>query len=200
MASSFQDALRRVIADRHSPEARSFYQQILQYVEGRVKAVWRRGCADVISAQEVEEIMSEVMVSLMNGGLVRFRGETLGELLAYVRTVTDRTLIHSTRRRLRERAVLQENARELAANPPMVDPEEIVRQTADNPLSDKDQAYLLQILEAGGMAAYARAHDQSRAAVTLRVQRIRSRIEAMSSRDQAAVESWLRLAVDRAAS
>lgn len=121
-------------------------------------------------------------------------------VLAYVRRVTDRCLLHRARRRLRERAALTGPAvREIAswhvaAPPPGADlPEDV-----ENPLHERDQAWLRELFTSGSMAEHARRTSVSRAAVTLRVQRIRARIEALTPGERDAAEGWLEQAAREA--
>lgn len=191
--SAFQEQLQAVLADRHTAEARALFLRLMQYIDVRVVAVWRYTCKDLLDTGEREEVVSEVMEILLTGALARFRGETLSELFAFVRRVTDRCLIHRARRRLRQRRVLEDAGREgldlLATRFP--DPDQGITEVPDNPLAEADQDYLLSLLRAGSMAEHARRQAVSRAAVTLRVQRIRSRIESLAPVERAAVETWL---------
>lgn len=189
--SELQQQLRDVLARRNSSEARALLGRLLQYVDSRVMAVWQHTCVDLVGSGEREEVVAAVMESLLVDGLARFRGSTIQELLAFVRTVTDRTLIHQARRRLRERRLLE-------GHDPLADwdarfarPDTMFEQVPDVPLSETDQAWLKDLLVAGSMAEHARRQNVSRAAVTLRVQRIRARIEALSRSEQDAVEAWL---------
>ena len=99
----FQSQLRSLLADRHCPEARAFYQTLLRYVEERVNTVWRVRYRNLLGPVELEEVVSEVGLQLVMGALARFRGTSLVSMLAYVRTITDRSLGHAAHRRLRER-------------------------------------------------------------------------------------------------
>ena len=188
--SELTQRIEEVLADRHTPEARALYEILLKYIDRRAHSVWRRRYRDVLTASEVEEVVAEAMTRLMLGSLVRFRGETLASLYAFVRTITDRTLKESVHRRLRERrareAILDQRT-ENRSVPPLYEVE-----VHEVPLSKDDQDYLEQLMGAGSLAALARQRGQSRAAVTRMVQRIRSRIEAMPADSQLAIEAWLR--------
>ena len=188
----FQHQLQQLLTNRRSPEARAFYLSILRYVERRVQSVWRQRYRDLLSATDLEEVVADVGMRLMTGALARFRGSTPAELYAYVRTISDRCLGKAVRKRLRERDTLNEVGTEQAtamlgtiAGP---DTAEVV---ASCPLNQRDQDYLLRLMAAGSKAEYARQHDQSRAAVTRMVQRIRTRIAALEHDDRVAVDVWM---------
>ncbi len=189
----FQHQLQQLQANRKSPEARAFYLSILHYVERRVQAVWRQRYRDLLSHADTEEVVADVALRLMTGALARFRGGTPAELYAYVRTIADRSLSRSVRRRLRERdalALIQaDSVSDLMGVLPSPDAAAEVRVAC--PLPDKDRRYLLALLEAGSKAEYARRHDQSRAAVTRMVQRIQGRIQALEPVQRTAVDVWM---------
>ena len=189
----FQHQLQQLQANRRSPEARAFYLTILRYVERRVQTVWRQRYRDLLSGADIEEVVADVGMRLMTGALARFRGGTPAELYAYVRTISDRSMGRSVRRRLRERDALAsiqaESASDLLGSLPS--PDRGAEVQAACPLAEKDQRYLLGLLQAGSKAEYARQHDQSRAAVTRMVQRIRGRIEALEPDLRTAMEVWM---------
>ena len=191
--SSFQDSLQLLLTDRHSPEARGFFEPLLKYVGERVRSVWSFRYRNLLAEAEVEEVVSEVGLQLVMGALCRFRGETLAELMAYVRTIADRTLGLSARRKLRERNTLQgtdaDVIREWQGGTPH--PEHAAESVHACPLDPKDQEYLLSLLQAGSKAEYARLHNQSRAAVTRMVQRIQGRIETLPHVERDAVDVWM---------
>ncbi len=190
---NFHDKLQLLLADRRSPEARAFYLSILRYVERRVQSLRRQRYQDLLSQVDAEEVVADVGMRLMTGALARFRGSTPPELYAYLRTITDRSLGRAVRRRLRERDALDEltteSAGDLLGSLPRPDRRAEVR--AACPLQEKDQRYLVQLLEAGSKAEYARRHSQSRAAVTRMVQRIRARIDALEPDQRIAVDVWM---------
>ncbi len=189
----FREQLVILLADRHSPEARAFFTWLLRYVERRVGAVGARLYADLLQHSELEEITAEVMVQLVGGSLARFRGESMNELVAYVRVVADRGVCHRVRRRLLERRTLEARGEELvyAWSGRVDDPAEIVRHVPDCTMASSDMDYLVALLQAGSKVELARRQGVSRAAVTQRVQRIQARIEAMEPRERAAAEAWL---------
>jgi len=191
--SDFQSQLRLLLSDRHNPEARAFYETLLRFAGERVRAVWAARYHNVLGQAELDEVVSEVGLQLVMGALSRFRGETLAELLAYVRTISDRSLGLCARRRLRERDLLQgvdsDCIRDWHGTIPGT--EHAVENVPDCPLPEKDQAYLLSLLSAGSKAEYARLNNQSRAAVTRMVQRIQSRIDTLGSSDRDAVDVWM---------
>lgn len=196
----FQRRLRLLQANRDGPEARAFYRTLLRYVGDRAAGVWQRRYADVITRPELEDLVAEVGLQLVTGALGRFQGESLPELFAYVRTITDRTVGHFARRRIRERDLLRSTEADTIRNWQVAVPGPDHRPERDVPcpLSDKDRDYLLDLLEAGSKAEFARQKDRSRAAVTRMVQRIRARIDDMAEGDRDAAEAWMRASARRA--
>lgn len=190
--SRFQENLRALLVDRNRPEAQAFFLALMQYVDHKATALWSRRWSDVLDVSEREEVVGQVMVELLSGALARFEGETLGQLYAYVRTITERSLLASARNRLK--------ARQLAIHPELRQaerwgtaasaPDAFTEDISDNPLSPQEQGYLIGLLQAGGQAEYARQQGVTRAAVTLRLQRIRQRVEAMQVHEQHAVHAW----------
>ncbi len=191
--ADFRDQLALLLADRHSAEARAFFTWLLKYVERRVGTVGSRLYPDLLNTSELEEIAAEAMVQLVGGSLARFRGESMNELVAYVRTVADRAVCHRVRRRLLERRTLDERGVELTQSwsGHLLDPLEAIRQVPDCPLPQADGDYLVELLRAGSKGELARRQGVSRAAVTQRVQRIQARIQALAPRERAAAEAWL---------
>ncbi|MBN1334336.1 MAG: hypothetical protein JXB39_00085 [Deltaproteobacteria bacterium] len=185
-----RDQIHALLTDRRSPEARAFLLMVLRYVEHRVGVLRGRRYGDLLGPVDAEEIVAEVGMKLVNGALARFRGNDLPELLAYVRTITDRCTGRLARRHLREHRASQDLLDTSAAHAgslPRPDAEiEVLC-----PFTERDQAYLLALLEAGSRAEYARLQGQSRAAVTRMVQRIRDRIEALSADQRMAAQVWL---------
>lgn len=190
--------LQQVLADRHAPEARTFYVHLLGMIDGRARSVWRSCYADLLSADEIDEAVADVLQRLMTRALARFRGESQAELFAFVRTVTDRCVWHRAQRKLRERRVLRQEAPELSgewmSGGAAVADEPDMEHLSEIPLNARDQEFLVELLSAASKAEYARQHGVSRAAVTQRVQRIRERIDALRPREQEAVDAWLHLA------
>lgn len=189
-------AVRSLLADRHSVEARALFVTLAGYVDRRVGSLIAGRCADLIGAAEGEEITSEVLMDLMvgeSGALSSFRGNTIGELYGFVRAVTDRAVWRRARKRLRERTLLEggagESLRAWGNPPPAAD--EAVEMVVESPFQEADAAWLSELLLSGSRAEMARRKGVSRAAVTQRVQRIRARIEAMEPASRAAAEAWL---------
>ncbi len=197
--SELRRQVRALIADRHTAEARALYLQLARYSHSRVHRHASSRYPDVLSHTDEEEIVGEVLYQLMSGALASFRGETLPELLAFCRRVSDRCVWRAARKKLRERDALDgiagEHVRDWNCHLPS--PEEAVRLIPETPLSTTDQTYLLALLRAGSRSEYARQAGVSRAAVTQRVQRIRARIRALSEADQSATEVWLRHSAER---
>ena len=190
--------LRFLLADRRSVEARELFTLLSRYAAKRVGTVARH-CGGALSASEREEVVSDVMLQLLQGSLAAFRGETVPELLGFVRTVTDRTTWRTIRRRERERNVLTANAIELTEGwtARLPAPDHRTELIADSPLTGEDQAYLIRLLQAGSKAELARRAGVSRAAVTQRVQRIRNRVADLTSDAQMRHEVWLNQAARR---
>ncbi|MEO0603082.1 MAG: hypothetical protein AAF211_16705 [Myxococcota bacterium] len=187
-----------LLADRRSTEARELFLLLSRYVAKRVGAVSRH-CGGALAASEREEVVSDVLLQLLQGSLATFRGATVPELLGFVRTVTDRTAWRTIRKRDRERSLLAANAVELTEDwtarlPP---PDYGTEPVADSPLSPEDQAYLVRLLQAGSKAELARRAGVSRAAVTQRVQRIRNRVADLTADAQMRHEVWLSQAARR---
>lgn len=196
----FHAQLEMLLADRRSPEARAFFGWLLGYVERRVTTVGRRFTPDLLHSSDLEEITSETLVQLIGGTLARFRGGSMGELVAYVRTVADRAVCHRVRRRLQERRTLQDRGAELAIEwvARLQDPDQAVRLVPDCPLPQADMDYLSALFVAGSKVEFARRNNVSRAAVTQRVQRIQARISALGPLERAATEAWMEQAARQA--
>ncbi len=124
----------------------------------------------------------------------------MGELFAFVRTISDRGAWRSVRRRGRDRALRGSlrvaDAASWTSIPP--GPDRYLQIVPDSPLHERDQAYLHQLLEAGSKAELARRVGVSRAAVTQRVQRIRARIDELAGMERMAHEAWMLHAARRA--
>ena len=175
----------------------------MRYVHRRVIKV-NHQCGGRMPASLQEEVVAEVLLQLMDGGLARFRGGSIPELLGFVRTIADRCTWRTVRRSERERQAMMEpgaeSIRDWASVPPSPDEMEF---TPDSPLPASDQEYLVALLDAGSKAELARRSGVSRAAVTQRIQRIRRRVDALVAKDRMAHEVWLkreaRGALERAA-
>jgi hypothetical protein len=197
----FSTALRRILANRHSPEATAFFHELLGHIHRRVSWTASRQCSGLLSTSEHEEIIGDVLYHLMEGGLTGFRGESLPELLSYVRTICDRTTWRAARRRLKERQIVERVYAELdprwqARHPPS--PDRLVDWTAESPLSDQDRGYLQKLLRSGSKAALAKQDGVSRAAVTQRIQRIRHRLGQLEASARETHEAWLHQEARRA--
>jgi len=184
--------LQDLLADRHTPESRALFELLMKYANRRVRSAAWRCCRGTFGESQLDEIVSDVLLQLMTGSLARFRGETIGELLAFVRTVSDRSLWRAARKVQRERDAIQQDERSIRTwNAEVASPEELVRLVPDSPLSPEDETYLRGLLAAGSKVAYARACGVSRAAVTQRVKRIQNRIAKLADGEQMAVDAWL---------
>jgi DNA-directed RNA polymerase specialized sigma24 family protein len=198
--AELRDQIRQLTADRHSPEAKALYATVARYVDRRVCSVVRHAASDLLSPSESEEIVADVLLQLVTGALAQFRGNSIGELMAFVRTVTDRRLWRVIKRKVREKRMMeavrpdaQDRLRDFGTRP-----DHLVRIVPDLPLPEADEAYLRALLEAGSKAELARQLSLSRAAVTQRVQRIRRRIDALQPQQQLAVDAWLEQAAREA--
>lgn len=187
-----------LLADRRSTEARELFTLLSRYAAKRVAAVSRH-CGGALAPSEREEVVAEVLLQLLQGSLASFRGNTVPELLGFVRTVTDRTAWRTIRKRDRERNLLAANAMELTEDwtARLPAPDHGSEPVADSPLSQEDQTYLIRLLQAGSKAELARRAGVSRAAVTQRVQRIRNRVADLTADAQMRHEVWLSQAARR---
>ena len=192
--TSLREQLECLLADRHTPEARELMLQLMNYVHRRVKTRCRNRS---MSHTVKEEIVSEVLLQLLRGSLSRFRGESIPELFGFVRTITDRTMWRVIQAYEREATAITSLGDE-QWNAKVSRPDEEVELAVDSPLLPKDQAYLLELLQAGTKAELARRTGVSRAAVTQRVQRIRSRIDALAQQDRLTHDVWMSQAARRA--
>lgn len=192
--------LDALLADRNSAEARALYLRLARYIDGRVGRLAHSRYGDVLAVADRDEAVGEVLLELMNGALAGFRGESLGELLSYVRRITDRCVWRAAHRRIRERDTLDSEVGDLVADwhARVPSPDALVRMVPECPLSDEDEAYLRKLLAAGSRAELARQAGVSRAAVTQRVQRIKKRIARLPEREQSAAEAWMRHAAREA--
>jgi hypothetical protein len=197
--SELRDQIRQLTADRGSAESRALYSTLARYIERRVRHVVRHAASDLIAGSETEEIVADVLLQLVTGALAQFRGDSLGELTAFVRTVTDRRLWRVIKRKVKEKRMMEKIAPEAARmRQAQLRPDQLVKIVPDLPLSDDDEAYLRALLDAGSKAELARRRSLSRAAVTQRVQRIQRRIAALQPQQQLAVDAWLEQAAREA--
>lgn len=186
--------IRRILADRHSPEAAALFRTLLGFSERRVRHLAATRCRGLLTDADQEEVIGEVLFQLMEGALGRFRGETEGELFAFVRTMCDRTATRRAQRRLRERQTL-DDFRERDESPWQRDhlpaPDAHVDFEADSPLDEADRGYLRELLAAGSKAELARRQGVSRAAVTQRLHRIHARLGSLPPVQRHAHEAWM---------
>lgn len=191
--TDLQQSLRGVLANRHTPETRAFYEKLLSYIDRRARLIWRSCYRDLLSQAEIDEAVAEVLKRLMCGALARFRGETLNELFGFVRTITDRCVWRLAQKKLKERDALEGEGREHAEDwyGTVRHPEALVEVIPEVPLAEADQDFLQKLLEAESKVEYSRRHGVSRAAVTQRVQRIRRRIAKLDPEQRRTVDAWL---------
>lgn len=185
--------LRRILADRHAPEATALFQRLLAFVERRVAHLAHTRCRGLLTDADREEVLGEVLFQLIEGALARFRGDTLPELLAFVRTMTDRLTVRRAQRRLRERETAHdlEVAPSAHWTPTAAKAPDDVELDVASPLGREDQRYLTELIQAGSKAELARTRSVSRAAVTQRVNRILERVDALGPVERAAHDVWL---------
>ena len=190
---SIRPQLQLLLSNRHSPEARSLYLTLARYIDRRVGRTLYSRYPDVLTKPDHEELVGEVLLQLMSGSLARFRGHTIGELLAFVRAICDRSVGHTARRKIRERDTLSGAAESEVRSwtSDSLRPDQAVRMVPESPLSEADTTYLQDLLAAGSQAELARSSGVSRAAVTQRLHRIRERVGSLDRRQQETARAWL---------
>lgn len=198
--SDFSHQLELLQSNRHSAEARALYTTLAGYIHRRVEHMRIQRYPDLLSQARAEELVAEILYQLMSGGLARFHGDSLPQLLGYVRTISDRTVWRAARRTREERDALDGPAGEAVRSwsRPTRPPDEAVRMVQHTKMREADRRYLEQLLRHGSKAELARQLGVSRAAVTQRVHRIQERIASLSRGEQEAVRSWLEVAAHRA--
>lgn len=192
--------VRLLVADRRSPEAAALFGVLMRYAHRRVIAVSRK-CGDALVDSEQEEVVADVLMQLMSGSLAAFRGNSIPELLGYVRTIADRTTWRVIRRKEREARTLEgEDGADAVErwSAVLAAPDATAERIVDSPLPEADQGYLVDLLKAGSKAEFARRSGVSRAAVTQRVQRISQRIAELAPGSRAAHDVWLHRAAGHA--
>jgi len=191
---TLQVTIRQLTANRQSEEARALYIKLAQFAHMRVQKRVKTYYSDLVSGPEKEEIVGDVIYQLMSGSLARFRGDTLPALLAFVRTVTDRCLWRVVHRKIREKNSLRTSNIDLIRdwNSQIPSPEHNLRLIPPSPFSQTDEDYLLSLFKAGSQADLARLQGTSRAAVTQRIRRIRSRLDDMQEQQQDNAKGWLK--------
>ena len=198
---SIRPALEQLLSNRHTVEARGLYTTLARYAHRRVENISRRRYSDVLAAPDREELVAEVLYQLMSGALARFQGHSTGELLAFVRTISDRHVNHAAHRRIRERDTLAgevgDTVREWIGREPS--PEDSIRLVPECPLSDEDAEYLKALFRSGSRADLARHRGISRAAVTQRLSRIKLRIDNLPKRQRSDAQVWIEELANRSA-
>ena len=191
--TNIRPALQQLLSNRHTQEARGLYMTLARYAHRRVENTARRRYSDVLGQPDREELVAEVLLQLMSGALARFNGSTVGELLAFVRTISDRLVGHAAHKRIRERdslaGELGDTVRGWMGQEPR--PDEAIHLIPECPLSQEDAAYLTALFASGSRADMARQNGVSRAAVTQRLSRIRNRIEALPHKQRSAARAWI---------
>lgn len=185
--------IRQLLADRHTPEARGLYLQLARYVHGRVSHRCTYRYRGLLGSGEQEELVAEVLIQLISGALARFEGETIAALLAFVRTVSDRTVGHAARRRLRELRLVEgpDASRIEAWHAVFGSVDQTVVDAPASPFTERDRAWLEELFRAGSRAELARQGGLSRAAITQRLQRVQERIARMEPGQRQQAEAWL---------
>lgn len=199
--STIRPALEQLLANRHTSEARGLYTTLARYAHRRVEKTARLRYSDVLAAPDREELVAEVLLQLMSGALARFQGHSTGELLAFVRTVSDRHVNHAAHRKIRERDTLAgemgDTVRSWIGQDPS--PEEAVRLVPACPLNEEDAEYLTALFMVGSRADLARTRGTSRAAVTQRISRIKQRIDNLPVRARSDARVWIEELANRSA-
>ncbi len=189
-----QRNIRHILANRHSADARAFWETLLKEIERRVRYVQQSRWSDVLRSTETEELVGDVLFDLMQGGLARFRGESIGELYAFIRTICERKVARAAQKRIRERKHVDYKA-DLTFDdrtvPAKAEASEIQGWEVNSPLPTKDQAYLTELLKAGSKAELARRKGVSRAAVTQRIQRIHVKLQELGEQARLEHRTWL---------
>ncbi len=191
--NEFRRQLRLVLAHRHGPEASALYRTCFDHASRRVGQLARGRCRGLLEEADQDEVVAEVITQLMETALARFRGETAQELLAFVRTMTDRMAVRRAQRNLRARNTIDrvlaggeapwETSAFSAPDAGVAD--------AQSPLDEADRTYVSALLQAGSKAELARTAGVSRAAVSQRIARIEARLAALSTAQQEAHVAWL---------
>lgn len=191
--NDFQCALAGIVAHRHSPEARALYLQLARYVDGRVRARCAHRYRSLLSGGEQDELVADVLYQLVSGALARFEGPDLASLLAYTRTIADRTVGHAARKRLRElRAVEGEEAPRIEAwHAVFAESSQVVVDCPPSPFGERDRQWLEELFRAGSRAELARQGGLSRAAITQRLQRVQERLARLSPAERERAGAWL---------
>jgi len=192
------ELVRCMLLDRQSAEAAELFGVLMRYTNKRVFRTCMK-CGTVLNPCDREEIVADVLLSLMEGSLARFQGQTLAQLLAFVRTVADRTTWRAIRRKETERDALRsvdaDMVRDWISVPSSPDSTEL---RVSSPLTASDQKYLRELMIAGGKANLSRRLNVSRAAVSQRVARIRQRIASLSATDSVTHGVWMKQAASEA--
>ena len=130
---------------------------------------------------------------LLLDALFKFRGQHIGALISFVRTITDRHIWHTAQRRIREKKQHAEHMAAVIHDAPSTspDPEATLIAIPSCPLDSTDTNYLPGLIRAGSQANYARQQSVSRAAVTQRLKRIRARVHRLTPAEQHAVRHWI---------
>jgi hypothetical protein len=190
-----------LLSDRQSDQARDLFVHLAEYTDRRLLRLVRVRYANLLTEAQREELVGEVLYELMSGALASFRGQSIGELTAYVRCICDRMLWRTAQKQIRERDTLAESGVMAdvvrAWNGDIPGPSDNLHMQSTNPLDATDSGYLLRLLEAGSRAEFARSEGVSRAAVTQRVQRIKRRISELSTGEQDAAEAWFAREAER---
>lgn len=147
-------------------------------------------CGDRVGPADVDDIVSDVLLTLLRGGLECFRGESEPQFRAYLRVISQRATWALATRRSRERSVAEEL---VASTTAMSAPPAEVEFDCRTPLGREDRIYLQALMRAGSRAELAREKGVSRAAVSQRLQRIDRRVGRAPQRSQEAHEGWLRV-------
>lgn len=166
------------------------FRTLAAFAQRRVAYLSRTRCRDLLTEADHEELLGEVLFTLMEGALGRFRGDSAAELQAFVRTVTDRITVRRAQARLRER-VTADDLTHTRWTPTTPSPDELFEVEVESPLDEADRTFLSALLHAGSQADLARRTGVSRAAISQRLSRIRERIDRLPQRSRESHDAWL---------
>ncbi|MCO4771398.1 MAG: hypothetical protein KDA24_15290 [Deltaproteobacteria bacterium] len=162
-----------------------------------VRSAHRARYRDLLSDDEVDEIGADVLSELLSRSLARFEGGNDRQLYVYVRTTAHRAVSRAARRKVLDRESVARLREEAPPDlPPLVGrpapaPRVRLRPRDPLPISADDEAYLRELLEAGGkLASVAASRGVSRGSVTKMVQRILGRLDALSVDERERVGEW----------
>lgn len=170
---------------------------VARWATFEVRSAHRARYRDLLTDAEVEEISADVLSELLGRSLARFEGQNDRQLYVYVRTSAHRAVGRAARRKVLHRKSVAKMRQEAPPDlPPLVgspEPAPRVRLNSEAPLpiSADDEAYLRELLEAGGkLASVAERRGVTRGSVTKMVQRIMRRLDDLTPDERERVGEW----------